>query len=99
MNFNERVWNTIKKIPKGKISTYEEISKAVGKPKAFRAVGNACNKNPFSPRVPCHRVVKSNGSLGGFASGTKKKIQLLKKEGVQVKKGKITGFEEKLFRF
>jgi methylated-DNA-[protein]-cysteine S-methyltransferase len=99
MDFNEKVWNAIKKIPKGKISTYKEIAKAIGKPKAVRAVGNACNKNPFSPRIPCHRIVKSNGEVGGFALGTKKKKELLKKEGIEIKKGKIIGFKKKLFKF
>ncbi|MBU2099774.1 MGMT family protein [Candidatus Micrarchaeota archaeon] len=97
MDFNQKVWNSIKKIPKGKISTYKLVAKKIGKPKAVRAVGNACNKNPFSPLVPCHRVVKSDGSIGGFAFGKKKKIELLKKEGIQVKKGKINGFEEKVY--
>jgi len=97
--FEEKVWNEIKKIPKGKVSTYKMLANAVGKPKAARAVGNACNKNPFSPKVPCHRVVKSNGRTGGFVKGTKNKILLLKKEGIEIKKGKILDFEEKLSRF
>jgi len=98
-NFSEKVWNALKKIPKGRITTYKLIAKAIGKPKAFRAVGNACNKNPFSPEVPCHRVVKSNGSLGGYSFGTKKKTALLKKEGIEIKNGKIVDFEKKFFRF
>lgn len=98
-NFNEKVWNAIKKIPKGKITTYKEISREVKSPFSARAVGNACNKNPFAPQVPCHRVVKSGGGIGGFAFGTKKKIQLLKKEGIEIENGKITDFEKKLFRF
>jgi len=98
-SFNEKVWIALKKIPKGKVSTYKEIAKAIGKPKAFRAVGNTCNKNPFAPRVPCHRVIKSDGCLGGFALGKKKKKNLLKKERIEIKKGKIVEFEKKLFRF
>lgn len=98
-SFNEKVWNALKKIPKGKVSSYKLIAEAIGKPKAFRAIGNACNKNPFSPEVPCHRAVKSSGKSGGFAFGTKQKIFLLKKEGIKVKNGKITDFKEKLFKF
>jgi methylated-DNA-[protein]-cysteine S-methyltransferase len=98
-SFEERVWNQCKRIPKGRVSTYKELAKAIGKPKAFRAVGNALNKNPFPVKVPCHRVVKSNGFIGGFAKGKKKKIELLKKEGIQVKKNKVKDFKEKLFQF
>lgn len=60
--------------------TYKEVAMAIGLPKAYRAVGNALNKNPFAPKVPCHRVIRSDGTIGGFASGTKKKIELLKRE-------------------
>lgn len=59
------------------------------KTRAYRAVGNAMNKNPYAPEVPCHRVISSDGSLGGFALGPKKKIAMLKKEGVEIKNGKI----------
>lgn len=60
--------------------TYKEVAHAIGKPKAYRAVGNALNRNPFAPEVPCHRVIKSDGSIGGFASGSNKKLKLLKSE-------------------
>ena len=66
---------------------------------AYRAVGNAMNKNPYAPQVPCHRVVCSDGSLGGFASGLKRKIEILKSEGVEVKNNMIVDFEKKMFRF
>lgn len=88
-NFQLAVWKACAKIPRGKVATYSEIAKAIGKPKAVRAVGNALNKNPHAPRVPCHRVIKSDGSVGGFAHGTEKKIKMLKKEGVKIKNGKI----------
>ena len=87
-NFTQKVYELVKQIPKGYVSTYSGVAKALGT-KAYRAVGNAMNKNPYAPKVPCHRVVKSNGKVGGFASGTKKKIQMLRKEGVEIKKGKI----------
>jgi len=97
--FQEKVFQAIKKIPKGKITTYSAIARFLGKPDAARAVGNACNANPFAPRVPCHRVVKSSGGIGGYAFGVKRKIALLKKEGIAVKRGIIVGFEKKLFSF
>jgi len=88
----------MKRIPKGKVSTYREIAKFIGKPNAFRAVGNTCNKNPNAPRVPCHRVVKSDGRVGGYAFGEKKKILLLQNEGIKVKKGRILNFEDCLLK-
>lgn len=96
--FYERVWNLMKRIPRGKVTTYKELAKALNS-KAYRAVGNACNKNPYAPVVPCHRVVKSDGRVGGFASGARKKIQMLKREGVQVRNDKIVNFEQVLFKF
>ena len=75
MNFNEKVWNICKKIPKGKISTYKEIALVLNC-KAYRAVGNALNKNPYAPIVPCHRVINSDGKIGDFAKGLKAKKKL-----------------------
>ena len=96
--FQAKVYKLCSRIPKGKVSTYKEIGKAIGKRgQVYRAVGVALNKNPFAPKVPCHRVVSSDGSIGGFASGTRKKIAILKKEGVEVKDGKIVDFKKKLF--
>lgn len=92
MNFNEKCYELLKNIPKGKVTTYKEIAKAL-KTKAYRAVGNAMNKNPNPVDIPCHRVVKTDGSLGGYAYGDAKKILLLKEEGVEVKDGKIVSFE------
>lgn len=97
--FENCVLEIIKKIPKGKVSTYEGIAKAIGKPRAARAVGNALNKNPHAPRVPCHRVVKSNGEIGGYALGAKEKVKILKSEGVEVKNGRVVDFGGKFFRF
>jgi len=86
--FQDKVYNLCKKVPKGKVTTYKEIARAIGT-KAYRAVGTALNKNPFAPKVPCHRVVNSDGSIGGFASGVDKKIRLLRKEGVEIKGKRI----------
>lgn len=97
--FQKKVWQILQQIPAGKVTAYSGIAKALGNRNLARAVGNACNANPFAPAVPCHHVVKSNGSIGGYSRGVKKKIALLKKEGVLVRRGKIVGFKEKLFRF
>ncbi|MCD4666225.1 MGMT family protein [archaeon] len=88
MNFNEKVYKICKKIPKGKISTYGEIARKLNS-KAYRAVGNALNKNPYAPQVPCHRVIGSNGHLTGFASGLKNKAKMLRKEGIEIKNNKV----------
>src|SRR5436309_15422271 len=88
MSFNEKVWAVCARVPKGKVTTYAAIARKLGTV-AYRAVGNAMNKNPYSPRVPCHRVVGSDGSLTGFAAGLEKKKRLLKAEGVAFLKGKV----------
>ena len=75
--FQSECYEALKKVPKGKVITYAGLAREIGKPKAHRAVGNAMNKNPFAPKVPCHRVVKSNGELGGFADDIVKSIFLL----------------------
>jgi methylated-DNA-[protein]-cysteine S-methyltransferase len=98
MDFNSKVWQLCKLVPKGKITTYKEIAKAMHT-KAYRAVGNALNRNPHSPIVPCHRIVKSDGSVGGFAKGTKKKIEMLKKEGIRISKNKISGLAKVLYKY
>ena len=95
-SFNERCYQILKKVPKGKITTYKEIARKLNT-KAYRAVGNAMNKN-YSPLVPCHRVVKANGFVGGFAKGTGTKEKMLKKEGIEIKKGKIN-LKKYLYKF
>ena len=84
--FQLAVWNYLKKIPKGKVKTYSEVAKGIKKPLAVRAVANAICKNPFPPRIPCHRVIRSDGSLGGYSAkgGVKTKRLLLKREGVSL---------------
>ena len=99
IGLNERVWLALKLIPRGRVTTYKEIAGYIGRPKAARAVGNACHKNERAPSVPCHRVVKSDGRLGGYAGGVRKKIILLKKEGASLKKGRIGEFEKKIYKF
>ena len=82
--FQLKVWEYLKKIPRGSVKTYSQVAKSIGKPLAVRAVANAIGKNPYAPRVPCHRVIRSDGSLGGYSGkgGIKTKKLLLKKEGI-----------------
>ena len=84
--FQIKVWNYLKKIPKGKVKTYKQVAKAIGMPKAARAVANACGKNPYAPKIPCHRVIRSDGALGGYSGrgGIKQKLKLLKSEKVAI---------------
>ena len=103
MTFDEKVWKLMQRVPKGRVTTYSMIAKKL-KTRAYRAVGNACRKNPYAPRVPCHRVVRSDGTVGGFGGKTsgktvEKKIQMLRNEDVEIKNGKIINFEKVLFRF
>ena len=85
--FQLKVWNYLKKIPKGKVKTYLKVAKAIGKPRAFRAVANAVGKNPYPPLIPCHRVIRSDGSLGGYSGkgGIKEKRRLLFLEKANLK--------------
>jgi len=83
----EKVYEVVKKIPRGKVSTYKAVAQAAGTHP--RAVGMILHANPDLISVPCYRVVKSDGSLGGYSRGIKKKIELLKRDGIEIKKGKI----------
>jgi len=96
--FADRVYEILRKVPVGKVTTYKLIAEKLNS-KAYRAVGQALKNNPYAPEVPCHRVVKSDGSIGGFMGKTEgeeiyKKIFLLKSEGVEVKNGKVADFEK-----
>ena len=84
--FQLKVWNYLKKIPKGETRTYLQVAKTIGKPKAHRAVANAVGKNPYPPKIPCHRVIRSDGSLGGYSGkgGIKTKLKLLRSEKVKI---------------
>ena len=85
--FQLKVWNYLKKIPKGKVKTYTDVAKAIGKPLAVRAVANAIGKNPYPGKIPCHRVIRSDGSLGGYTGrgGIQQKQRLLRSEKVLIK--------------
>jgi methylated-DNA-[protein]-cysteine S-methyltransferase len=82
VSFKERVYAIVAKIPRGKTMTYKEVARRAGSPNAYRAVGNIMNKNPDTKKIPCHRVVRSDGDTGGYAHGRLAKIAILKSEGV-----------------
>ena len=81
--FQIKVWKYLIKIPRGSVKTYKEVARGINRPNSARAVANACGRNPYSPKVPCHRVIRSDRTLGGYSApgGTKTKKKLLKKEG------------------
>ncbi len=84
--FQIKIWKYLKTIKKGQTKTYLEVAKAINRPKAVRAVANAIGKNPHAPKIPCHRVIRSDGTLGGYSGsgGIKTKKKLLKSEGILV---------------
>lgn len=84
-NFQKKLYKIIKTIPKGKVMTYKEVASALGNPLLARAVGNALNKNQ-DQNVPCHRVIRSDGFIGGYNKGAKKKIEILESEGIKIDK-------------
>ncbi len=86
-------------VPKGKITTYGELAKAVELKNGQRAVGKIMNKNPFPVIIPCHRVVMSTGKVGGYAYGEHVKIKMLNDEGIKIKNGKIMDLKNSLYRF
>ncbi|MBI4135311.1 MGMT family protein [Candidatus Uhrbacteria bacterium] len=82
--FKKRIFKIVSKIPRGTVLTYSQVAKLAGRPRAYRAVGNILNKNPHPIEIPCHRVVKSDGRIGGYVHGVAQKRKLLCKEGVQL---------------
>ena len=84
--FQIKVWNYLKTIKKGTVLTYSDVARGINKPKAVRAVANAIGKNPYAPKIPCHRVIRSDGGLGGYSGpgGIRKKIKLLRSEKVKI---------------
>ena len=84
--FQVKVWKYLKTIPKGKVKTYKQVAIGINRPKSARAVANACARNPYAPKIPCHRVIRTDGSLGGYSGkgGIKTKKKLLKIEGFQL---------------
>ena len=97
-SFDQRCYELLLQIPKGKVTTYREIAHALGT-KAYRAVGQAMNRNPNLVEVSCHRVVKSNGEVGGYAGGLSRKIELLRQEGVDVSESGRIDLSKFLYSF
>jgi methylated-DNA-[protein]-cysteine S-methyltransferase len=97
--FRDEVFEILKKVPRGSVTTYGELARVLGRPGAARAVGNALNKNEHLKTIPCHRVVKSNGELGGFALGVQVKTEFLAEEGIKVKDGRVVDFKIRLYKF
>ena len=84
--FQLKVWKYLKNIPKGTVKTYKQVAIAIKRPKSARAVANACGKNPYAPKIPCHRVIRSDGGLGGYSGrgGIKTKLRLLRSEKIHI---------------
>ena len=84
--FQLKVWKYLKTIQKGQVKTYKDVAIAIKRPKSARAVANACGKNPYAPKIPCHRVIRSDGKLGGYSGkgGIKTKLRLLRSENVDI---------------
>ncbi len=99
MNLDKKIYKKLLEVPKGKITTYGELAKAVGLKNGQRAVGKIMNKNPYPVIIPCHRVVKSDGKVGGYAYGEEIKSNMLSKEGIKIQNGKILDFENSIYRF
>jgi len=95
----KKIYNLLIKIPKGKITTYKLLAKAIGKPKNWREIGKILNENPFPERFPCYKVVRSDGKIGGYSQSLRKKIAFLRKDGIIVRKNRIVNFKKHLFDF
>jgi len=99
MNLDKKIYKKLLEVPEGKITTYGELAKAVGIKNGQRVVGKIMNKNPFPVLIPCHRVVKADGKVGGYAYGQRVKINMLTKEGIKIKNDKILDWENTVYRF
>lgn len=91
----EDVYSILARIPEGKVTTYGDIARTLGHPKSSRAIGRILNRNPHPIVVPCHRVVMSDGRIGGYADGQDRKIELLAKEGLVFKSGRVEDFKKR----
>jgi len=99
LKLEEKVYKKLLEVPKGKITTYGELAKAIGLKNGQRVIGKIMNKNPYPVIVPCHRVIKSDGKIGGYAWGEKVKAKMLSNEGIKIKNGKILDEEKSIYRF
>ena len=99
MKLEEKVYKKLLEVPKGKVTTYGELAKAIGLKNGQRVIGRIMNKNPYPVIVPCHRVIKSDGRVGGYAWGEKVKSEMLSNEGIKIKNGKILDVKKTIYRF
>ena len=99
MTLEEQVYSKLLKVPPGKITTYVELARAVGLYNGQRQIGRIMSKNPYPGIVPCHRVVRSNGEVGGYLYGTKIKTNMLVGEGVDIQNGRIKNIKDQMYRF
>ena len=99
MTLSTRVYTKLLQVPEGKVTTYSDLAKAVGLKNGQRVIGTIMKKNPFPVIVPCHRVVKSNGKIGGYVYGERMKSQILAREGIKIKAGRIMDFDKEKFYF
>jgi len=99
LNLQQKIYKKLLKVPKGQITTYGDLAKAVGLKNGQRVVGQIMNKNPYPVIIPCHRVVMSTGKIGGYAYGEHVKTKMLNDEGIQIENGKIVNLKNTLYRF
>jgi|TARA_B100000959_G_scaffold254503_1_gene286216 methylated-DNA-[protein]-cysteine S-methyltransferase len=99
LNLDEKIYKKLLQVPKGQITTYGELAKAVGLKNGQRVVGKVMNKNPYPVIIPCHRVVMSTGKIGGYVFGKNIKTNMLNDEGIKIQNGKIVDLENKIYRF
>ena len=99
MNLDEKIYKKLLEVPKGQITTYGELARAVGLKNGQRIVGKMMNKNPYPVIIPCHRVVMSTGKIGGYAYGENVKTKMLNDEGIKIQNGKIIDLKNKIYRF
>jgi len=99
LNLQQKIYKRLLEVPKGQITTYGALAKAVGLKNGQRVVGQIMNKNPYPVIIPCHRVVMSTGKIGGYAYGEHVKTKMLNDEGIQIKNGRIVNLKNILYRF
>jgi methylated-DNA-[protein]-cysteine S-methyltransferase len=99
MNLDQQVYKKLTQVPQGKVTTYSELANAVGLKNGQRVIGQIMKKNPYPSIIPCHRVVKSDGTVGGYAYGGDVKTNMLGKEGIKIQNGKILDWNKKFHKF
>jgi len=99
LNLEQKIYKKLLEVPKGKVTTYGELAKSIGFTNGQRVVGRIMNQNPYPAIIPCHRVVRSDGKVGGYDYGEEVKINMLQQEGIKIKNGKILDWEKTVHRF